>query len=97
MLFLCFINKNFFEDESDDDENVEDIAEEIIENDAELDDLNYNKEINDNTCKSCSFLARNKTGLKIHMKSEHTVPCKQCEYMTTTRALLNKHKKASHK
>ena len=103
-----FINKEFVEVESDmedmfdeeienvnNDEDKEDnIDEDIVENYTEIDKLSNNKE---NECEMCSFAARNKGGLKMHMKSEHIVPCKKCNYKTTTSALLNKHKKTSHK
>ena len=90
------------EDMIDDIENENNLEEESrtevkVENDIKLDEQSSQQEIYDIECKSCSFVARTKVGLTVHMKSDHIVPCKNCNYKTTTIALLNKHKKMLHK
>ena len=45
-----FINKDFVEDDSDYEDNISDIPEEIIEIDTEFENIKSNQEISDNEC-----------------------------------------------
>ena len=83
-----YVNKEFIEDEYTDEES----SDEDIES---CDDVQENDTSNE--CNLCSFTARKKAGLKMHMKVEHKVTCKQCNYKTTTKALLKIHANQMHK
>ena len=51
-----FISKDFVEDDSESEDNIKNIPEEIMQ--KEFDNLKSNQEISDNECKPCSFVAK---------------------------------------
>ena len=73
------------------------------ENNTESDEYSETAEQHQNsdsdtvTCQQCTFKAKNKSGLKIHLKYEHKFLCNHCDYRTTTQIQLKKHTTQEHK